>query len=352
LPVPFVDIAGEIAPERAEIDSAIARVLDSGTFIGGPELVAFERELAQALRTRHVIGTSSGSDALHLLGMALGLGPVDEIVTTPFTFFATAGSFARLGARIVFADIDENTLCLDPRAAMSACTDRTRAIVIVNLFGRPADLPEVAPCPIIEDAAQSIGAGPLRGLAAAYSFFPTKNLGSIGDAGAIATDDPALIERVSLLRTHGARPKYHHVALGGNFRLDALQAAILRVRLRRLAEITAARRARARRYGELFATARVPAELRLPPHDENHVYHQFVIRTPRRDALREHLGARGIGTEVYYPTPLHKQPCFSDGPTLPKTERACREVLALPIYPSLTPSSQEEVVAAIAAFFQ
>jgi dTDP-4-amino-4,6-dideoxygalactose transaminase len=352
LQVPFLDIAGEIARERPDIDAAIARVLDSGTFVGGPELVAFESELASALRVRHAIGTSSGSDALHVLGMAMGLGPGDEIVTTPFTFFATAGSFARLGARIVFADIDDDSLCLDPRAALNACTDRTRAIVTVNLFGRPAALSQHVPCPIIEDAAQSIAAGPVRGLAATYSFFPTKNLGSIGDAGAVATDDTALAERITLLRTHGARPKYHHVALGGNFRLDALQAAVLRVRLRHLADRTDARRERATHYRALFAAARVPAEVRLPPHHEHHVYHQFVIRTPRRDALREYLAARGIATEVYYPTPLHRQPCLPAGPALPIAEQACREVLALPIYPSLAPTSQQDVVAAIAAFFR
>jgi len=329
--VPFFDMAAELRPIRAEVDAAIARVLDSGVFIGGPEVDAFERELAAFVGCRHVIGVSSGSDALLVTFMALGIGPGDEVVTTPFTFFSTAGSAARLGARVVFADIDDASMCLDPGLAIAACTPRTKAIVPVNLFGRPADLPTGAPCPIIEDAAQSIG-GRVRGLAATVSFFPTKNLGALGDGGAVLTDDDALADRVRLLRNHGARPKYHHVALGGNFRLDALQAAVLRVKLRHLPAWTAARRVHAARYRELLATTG-PWALRLPADHADHVWHQFVIRTERQGELRAHLAAHGIGTEVYYPEPLHTQPCFAhdDGPPkhLPLAERACREVVAL-----------------------
>ena len=352
--VPFFDMAAELAAVRADVDAAIARVLDSGIFIGGPEVTAFERELAAATGATHALGTSSGTDALHAIFMALGIGPGDEIVTTPLTFFATAGSAARLGARIVFADVNDDTLCLDPRAALAASTARTKAIVPVHLFGRPAALPETA-IPIVEDAAQSIGAGPVRGLAAALSFFPTKNLGALGDAGAVLTNDPALADRIALLRGHGARPKYHHVAIGGNLRLDTLQAAILRAKLPHLTGWTAARRAHAARYRELFAAVKLPHELRLPADHPGHVYHQFVIRVPRRDALREHLARAGIGTEVYYPEPLHLQPCFDLGyraGSLPLAEQACREVLALPIHPSLTPEAQADVVSVIARFYR
>lgn len=344
--VPLFDMAAELAPIRAEIDAAIARVLDSGVFIGGPEVAAFEEELAQYAGVRHAIGVSSGTDALLVSLMALGVGPGDEVVTTPFTFFSTASCIARLGARIVFADIDDETLTLDPAAALAACTPRTKAIIPVNLFGYPAELPRTS-IPILEDSAQSLGGGPVRGIAAAVSMFPTKNLGALGDAGAVLTDDPALAERITLLRSHGARPKYHHIALGGNFRLDALQAAVLRAKLPHLPAWTAARRAHAARYRELLAGR---PELRLPAAHPAHVYHQFVIRTAARDRLRDHLAAAGIGTEVYYPEPLHAVPCFEglgSGP-LPRAEQACREVLALPVQPSLTPAAQALVTAALA----
>ncbi|HEY6179433.1 MAG TPA: DegT/DnrJ/EryC1/StrS family aminotransferase, partial [Kofleriaceae bacterium] len=213
----------------------------------------------------------------------------------------------------------------------------------------------IAPCPIIEDAAQSIGAAPVRGLASALSFFPTKNLGALGDAGAVVTDDADLADRIALLRTQGARPKYHHVAIGGNFRLDPLQAAVLRVKLPYLSAWTAARRRHAERYRALFAAAPVPPELRMPASHPAHVHHQFVIRAPRRDALRAHLAAAGVGTEVYYPGPLHLQPCFAElgyrPGAFPVAERACREVLALPIHPALPPAAQDFVVEQIAAFY-
>lgn len=353
--IPLFDMAAELAPIRGEIDAAIARVLDSGVFVGGPEVSGFEAELAAFAGARRAVGTSSGSDALLAILMALGIGPGDEVVTTPFTFFATAGAIARLGARPVFADIDDETLCLDPGAALAACTPRTKAILPVHLFGHPSSLPATA-IPIVEDAAQSLGAGPVRGLAAAVSMFPTKNLGALGDAGAVVTDDEALADRIALLKNHGARPKYHHVAIGGNFRLDALQAAVLRAKLPHLAGWTAARRAHADHYRALFAAAAVPAELRLPADHPAHVYHQFVIRTPRRDALRAHLAAAGIGTEVYYPVPLHRAPCFGElgvpAGALPIAERASAEVLALPIHPTLSDHARGEIVRQIARFFE
>jgi len=349
------DMVAELAPLRADIDAALARVLDSGVFIGGPEVAAFERELAAATHTHHAIGVSSGSDALHAIGMALGIGTGDDVITTPFTFAATASAFARLGARIVFADVVDDTLTLDPAAVADACTRRTRAVVTVNLFGSLAAMPTV-PCAVIEDSAQSIGAGELRGVAAALSFFPTKNLGALGDGGAVVTNDAALADRVTLLRTQGARPKYHHLAIGGNFRLDALQAAVLRVKLPRLVETTRRRREHAARYHELFAAAQVPPEVRLPAAHSSHVFHQFVIRAPRRDALRAFLADNGAATEVYYPSPLHLQPAFAslgyrEG-SFPVAERACHTVLALPIHPSLTEDSQAYIVDRIAAFYR
>lgn len=336
----------EVASVRAEIDSAIARVLDSGTFIGGPEVTAFERELAAVTGVARAIGVSSGTDALHVLGMALGIRPGDEVITTPLTFFATAGAFARLGATIVLADIDERTLCMSPRAAEQLITPRTRAIVPVHLFGHPAELPATQ-IPILEDAAQSITATPLQGRAAALSFFPTKNLGALGDAGAVLTNDHELADRVILLRTQGARPKYHHIAVGGNFRIDAIQAAILRVKLPHLARWTAARRAIAARYHDAFRDL----PLDLPAEHPEHVHHHFVVRARDREALRAHLAARGIGTEVYYPEPLHRQPWFTGTASCPIAERVSTELLALPIYPSLTPDKVERVASEVRSFF-
>jgi dTDP-4-amino-4,6-dideoxygalactose transaminase len=351
LRVPLFDMTAELAPVRADVDAAIARVLDSGIFIGGPEVAAFERALATAAGAGHAIGVSSGTDALHVLAMAIDAGPGTDVVTTPLTFFATAGAFARTGARIVFADVDEDTLTLDPAAALAMTSDRTRAIVPVDLYGLPAELPE-APCTVIVDAAQSLGSGPLRGDAATISFFPTKNLGALGDAGAVITDDDALADRVTLLRTQGSRPKYHHLAIGGNFRLDALQAAVLTAKLPHLARWTAARRAHALAYRSLLAVTPVL----LPPDNPRHVYHQFVIRAPRRDALHSFLADAGVQTEIYYPSPLHLQPAFAAlgyrSGSMPNAERACREVLALPIHPTLSDAAIQYVAELIARFFR
>jgi dTDP-4-amino-4,6-dideoxygalactose transaminase len=349
--VPLRDLGAEHAALRGEMDAAVARVLDSGQFIGGPELDAFERELAAALGCGHAIGVSSGTDALLVALMALGVGPGDDVVTTPFTFFATAGAIARLGARPVFADIDPASFNLDPRAAAAAITPRTRVVVTVNLFGRLAPLPDTS-VPILEDAAQSIGAGAPRGAAACLSFFPSKNLGACGDAGAVLTSDANAAERVRLLRTHGARPKYHHLAVGGNFRLDALQAALLRVKLPHLGAWTHARRAAADRYRALFAAADLAGDVTLPEHAPEHVYHQFVIRVRGRDELRRHLAEAGVATEVYYPEPLHLQPCFAHlghrAGDFPAAEAAAAEALAIPIDPSIGERDQAYVVGKIA----
>jgi dTDP-4-amino-4,6-dideoxygalactose transaminase len=353
--IPFFDMRAELAPVRAELDAALARVLDSGQFVGGPEVEGLERELAEALGVRHVVGVSSGTDALLVLAMALGWGAGDEVVTTPLSFFATVGAIARVGARPVFADVDERLL-LDPVAAAAACTPRTRAIVPVHLFGLPAAHPAVA-VPVIEDAAQAIGAGAPRGLAATLSFFPTKNLGGLGDGGAVLTNDDALAERVALLRRHGAAARYQHVVVGGNFRLDALQAAVLRAKLPHLPAWTAARRAHAADYRARLTDAGLAgAELALPPAEPAHVYHQFVVRAAARDRLREHLAAAGIGTEIYYPSPLHLQPALAalgyQAGACPRAEAACAEVLALPIHPALAAAARAQIVAAIVTFYR
>ncbi|WP_428265106.1 DegT/DnrJ/EryC1/StrS family aminotransferase [Haliangium sp.] len=364
--IPMVDLAPELAALRADIDAAIARVLDSARFIGGPELEQFEAELAPVAGAAYAVGVSSGTDALLVALMALGVGAGDEVVTTPLSFFATAGAVLRLGARPVFADVDEDSLNLDPDAALAACSDRTKVILPVHLYGRPARLPEparagrpdladLADLAVVEDAAQSLGASPVTGACQCVSFFPTKNLGALGDAGAVLTNDPALADRIRLLRAHGGRPKYVHIAVGGNFRLDALQAAVLRVKLPHLETWSRARRDNARRYRELFAAAAVPPELRLPADHAAHIYHQFVIRAPRRDELRAALRDDGVATEIYYPVPFHRQPCllelgYREG-AFPVAEAAAREVLALPIYPSLGADAQAYVVDRIAAFY-
>jgi dTDP-4-amino-4,6-dideoxygalactose transaminase len=352
--VPLLDLALENGPLQHEIVAAFTRVLHSGAFILGPEVTAFEGELAALLGVRHVVGLSSGTDALLVALMGLGVGPGDEVVTTPFSFFATAGAIARLGGRPVFADIEADSFNMDPRAASAACGPRTRAVLPVHLFGRPATPPSVSP-PVIEDAAQALGAGKLTGLASCFSFFPSKNLGGFGDAGALATNDDDFQDRIRLLRSHGARPKYIHQAVGGNFRLDSLQAALLRVKLPHLRRLTERRRLNADRYRHLFQDRRVPPEFRLPIDVPDHIYNQFVVRAPLRDLLREHLARAGIATEVYYPVPFHLQPCFRhlghlEG-AFPQSEAAAREALALPIFPELTEAQQVHVVSQIADFY-
>jgi len=353
--IPLVDLTADHAALRADLDAAIAAVIDSGRFIGGPQVSGLEAEVAAVCQTGHCVGVSSGTDALLIMLMALDIGPGDEVVTTPFSFFATAGVIARLGATPVFADIEPDSFNLDPTAAASACSDRTRAVMPVHLYGRRARHPDVGDIAVIEDAAQAIGTGAVRGLAAGLSFFPTKNLGAFGDAGAVLSDDEAFAERVRLLRNHGAKPKYYHALVGGNFRLDAIQAAILRVKLGQLEAWTAARRRNAERYRALFAAANVPAELVVPSDSPEHIYNQFVVRAPRRDQLRAHLREADIATEIYYPRPFHLQECFAHlgygQGAFPHAEAAANEVLALPVYPALSEDQQAYVVDTIAAFY-
>lgn len=352
-PIPLLDLGAQNGPLLPEIRAAFDRVAAHGHFILGEEVTAFEKEIAAYLGVPHAIGVSSGTDALLVALMALGIGDGDEVITTPFSFFATGGCVDRVGARPVFVDIDPVTFNLDPAAVEAAISPRTKAILPVHLFGQPcapealhrvADKHGLA---IIEDAAQAIGARSARGPIGAlgklgcFSFFPSKNLGAFGDAGLVTTTDAALADQVRVLRAHGGKPKYFHAVIGGNFRLDALQAAILRVKLPHLDRWAAGRKANARRYTELFAKAGLPAELLTTPRalEEGHVWNQFVIRTSRRDALRAHLTGRGIGTEVYYPVPLHLQKCFAylghTPGSMPVAEKACAEVLALPLFPEL-----------------
>jgi dTDP-4-amino-4,6-dideoxygalactose transaminase len=348
--------------------AAIAKVCDSQRFIGGPEVDALERELAAMLEVGHAVGMSSGTDALLAALMALGIGPGDEVVTSSYSFFATGGCIARLGARPVWVDIDPATFNLDPNQLDAACSAATKAIIPVHLFGLVADMDPILKIAtrrsiaVIEDAAQAIGArrdGRMAGTfgsAAAFSFFPSKNLGAFGDAGLVTTNDEALASRLRLLRNHGAQPKYFHKFIGGNFRLDAVQAAVLRVKAPHLATWTAGRRRNADRYRELMTEAKLGATVALPiePAGCNHIYNQFVVRVERRDALRAHLASRGVETEIYYPVPLHLQECFAGiavSGQYPHAEDASRRSLALPIYSELTDEQLRYVVNAIAEFF-
>ncbi len=364
---PFLDLQAQFESIRHEVMDAIENTMQSQRFILGPEVQKLEAEIAQYIGCKFAVSCASGSDALLLALMAIGVGPGDEVITTPFTFVATAGSIARLGATPVFVDIDPVTYNLDPGAVADAITLNTRAVIPVHLYGLPADmgpLLEVTNAegiPIIEDAAQALGAiwqgqkiGSI-GKVGCFSFFPSKNLGCAGDGGIMITNDADIADRLRLLRVHGSRSKYHCEILGVNSRLDALQAAILRVKLPHLESWTEGRRRNAERYHELFSEMKLIDRVILPtePAGMRHVYNQFVIRVPERDPLREHLLQSGIPTEIYYPEPLHRQPAFSHlRGSFPEAESASREVLALPIYPELTEAQQRRVVSTIAEFYQ
>jgi dTDP-4-amino-4,6-dideoxygalactose transaminase len=366
--VPLLDLQAQYQPLRDELLAAVTHVCDSQRFIMGPEIDALEAELAALLGIRHAVAVSSGTDALLLALMVLGIKPGDEVITTTYSFFATAGTIARLGARPVLVDIDPATYNIDPDQARSAITSRTKAIMPVHLYGLAADMDPImeaaarAGIPVVEDAAQAIGSTyksqPAGGIGAlgCFSFFPSKNLGAFGDAGLVTTNDAALAARARLMRTHGMEPKYHHHVVGGNFRMDALQAAVLRVKAPHLQGWTDARRSNADRYRRLFKGAGLDRVVILPiePSDRRHIFNQFVIRTADRDALKRHLTECGIGTEIYYPVPFHLQECFADlgyrRGDFPHAERAAAESLAIPIYGELTPAQQEAVVDAIAEF--
>lgn len=390
--VPLLDLKPQYASIKEEIQAALNRVCDSQYFIMGPEVATLEAELAIYCQAKYALGVSSGTDALILALMALEIKPDDEIITTPYTFFATAGSIARLGARAVFVDIDPKTYNLDPAQLEAKITPKTRAIMPVHLYGQCADIDPLLEIAqqhnlyVIEDAAQAIGseykgrrAGSL-GHIGCFSFFPSKNLGAFGDGGAVTTNEPHLAERMRILRVHGAEPKYYHKFVGGNFRLDALQAAVIRVKLKHLDSWTAGRQRNAARYNELFSatglTGKDGSMLTLPYESNEsghyalrtnaevnpfsghrHIYNQYVIRLNRqRDELRAFLTERKIGTEIYYPVPLHQQECFADwgcqAGNYPHSEAAALQTLAIPIYPELADEQLQTVVATIAEFYQ
>jgi len=375
--VPLLDLKAHHEPLQQEILVALEQVFKSQAFILGPEVGRLEERIAAYCQSQHGVGVTSGTDALLIALMALGIGPGDEVITTPYSFFATAGVVVRLGAKPVFVDIDPTTYNINPAKINRAVTTKTKAIIPVHLYGQCADMGpimEVAKrhkLSIIEDAAQAIGAEYRDGRRACsmgtigcLSFFPSKNLGCLGDGGMAVTSDPELAERMRILRVHGSKPKYYHKLIGGNFRLDTIQAAVLNIKLNYLDGWMRKRQENAIRYGELFKQSglvdRGKVQLPAPVYQESgaphyHIYNQFILRVDRRDALVAFLKQRGIGVEIYYPVPFHLQECFGylgymEG-DFPESERAAKETIALPIYPELTLKQQTEVVEAVTAFF-
>jgi dTDP-4-amino-4,6-dideoxygalactose transaminase len=349
--IPLFNPAAQYGPFLPELKERLAAVLDGGRFILGPEVQAFEEEAAAYLGVPETIGVANGTDAISLVLSALEIGPGDEVICPAFTFYATAEPIAQRGATPVFADVDSATLNLDPADVARRVTERTKAIVPVHLFGRPAPLAELAGLgpPIVEDAAQAFGAEGVAttGVASTFSFYPTKNLGALGDGGLVAVTDEELGARIRLLRFHGSRDKRDFELVGYNSRLDELQAAALRILLPQVTEWNLLRRKAAERYAELGLGELVE----LPPDDGRHVYHLYVVRSPERDRIRAALEEAGIGCASYYVTPLHLQPALRhlghSAGDLPKTERAARENLALPLWPGIEPETQEQVVEAV-----
>jgi dTDP-4-amino-4,6-dideoxygalactose transaminase len=375
--VPFFDLEPQSLSLRQEIQSAIDEVFETQQFILGAKVDALEQAIARYCQTPYAIGVASGSDALFLALMAMGVGYGDEVILPPFTFFATAGSVSRIGATPVFVDIDPDTYNIDPSKIEEKISRKTKAILPVHLFGQCADMDPILQIAkakklcVIEDAAQALGseyrppsdskgrkAGQMGDLGC-FSFYPTKNLGAFGDAGMVVANDPILAEKVRLLRVHGSQPKYYHKWIGINSRLDTIQAAILLVKFKYLDSWTEARQRKAKRYGDLFREV-LPSmnDFRLPTtqYQNRHIFNQYVIRVPRRDQLRKFLTDEGIGTDIYYPLPLHLQECFSflghHRGDFPVSEKAAEETLALPIYPELTEEQQDRVVDRIKAFYQ
>jgi dTDP-4-amino-4,6-dideoxygalactose transaminase len=368
MPVPLLDLRRQYQPLKSEFLAAIEEVCDSQTLVLGPPTEAFEKAVAEYVGVPHAIGVSSGTDAELMLLMALGIGPGDSVITTPYTFFATASCISRVGARPVFVDIEPGTCNIDPvkLASILAKTPEAKAIIPVHLYGQCADMASILELaakhgvPVLEDACQSLGARHPMGAAGAmgqagfYSFYPTKNLGAFGDAGMVVCHDDVLATKLRILRNHGMEPRYYHSVVGGNFRIDALQSAILRIKLRHLDNWSDSRREHANSY----RTALDGLDVQLPverwadsgvPH--HHIYNQFIIRVPERDRIRAGLSKNGIATEVYYPLPLHLQECFAylgyRKGDFPVAEQAAQETLALPIFPELTKAEQEEVISAL-----
>ncbi|MBW2107500.1 MAG: DegT/DnrJ/EryC1/StrS family aminotransferase [Deltaproteobacteria bacterium] len=367
--VPLLDLKAQYRTIKEEIIRATLEVYEEQRFILGPKVEALEAAMATYCQSEWAVGVSSGTDALLIALMAAGIGPGDEVITTPYTFFATVGSIVRLGAVPVFSDIDPNTYNLAPETLEDRVTSKTKAILPVHLYGQCCDMAPVLELAgarglfVIEDAAQAIGAE-YRGKRAGsmgdfgcFSFFPSKNLGGCGDGGVVTTNRKAFNEQLRILRVHGSHPKYYHEVVGGNFRLDALQAAVVLVKLRFLEHWTQARQNNARMYRMLFEAAGLDGLVTLPAETlGRHVYNQFVIKVPdRRDALKAYLQEQGIGTEIYYPVPMHLQPCFKDlngkKGDFPEAEDAASRTLALPVYPELTDDQQAYVVEKIRAFY-
>ncbi|MFA4947393.1 MAG: DegT/DnrJ/EryC1/StrS family aminotransferase [Candidatus Krumholzibacteriia bacterium] len=365
--VKLLDLVPQYEGIRDEIRAAIDEVLSTQQFILGKKVEELEAEIARYCGVKHAVGVASGTDAILLSLMALGVKEGDEIITTPYTFFSTASSITRLGARPVFADIDPRTYNVDPGRASKLVTRKTKAILVVHLYGQIAEMDAISEAagrsgiPVIEDACQSIGArykgkraGSL-GAAGCLSFFPSKNLGGFGDGGMIVTDDPSFADTARILRVHGGREKYYHDVVGINSRLDALQAAVLLVKLKHVDEWHEGRRCNAAYYDRELSKAAGVTIPYVEPHNES-VYNQYVIRVKERDALREHLRDRGVGCDVYYPVPLHLQKCFAflGGKTgdFPESERAARETLALPVYPELGTAEKEYVVSSVSDFLE
>lgn len=366
MPVPLLDLRAQHATIREEVVSAMLRVVDDQAFILGDPVERFEREIAELSRARFAVGCANGTDAILLALRALGIGHGDEVVTTPFTFFATAGAIHNVGARPVFADIDPATFNLNPDAAAAAATSKTKAVIPVDLFGQMAEIERFASLnlPVIEDAAQSIGArreisgtstmAGERATIGTFSFFPSKNLGGYGDGGMMVTQDEEIATRLQKLRVHGGLKTYHHEIVGYNSRLDALQATVLAAKLPHLEDWSAARRVHAKYYDDAFADLSGVRTPFVDPRNES-IYNQYTLRAEKRDQLQGHLKARGVGSAVYYPVPLHLQPCFAylgyRKGDFPESEKAAEEVISLPVYPELTRSQQDEVVGAVRDFY-
>jgi dTDP-4-amino-4,6-dideoxygalactose transaminase len=364
--VPLLDLKAQYHTIKAEVDAAIAEVMESQHFVLGPMVDECEKAIARYCGCSHAIGMSSGSDALLACLMAENIGPGDEVITTTYTFFATAGAIARLGATPVFVDIDPATYNLDTAQLDSRVTEKSRAIIPVHLYGQMADMDDVMQVAenhgliVVEDAAQAIGAayrGRQAGTVGHYgciSFFPSKNLGAAGDAGMVVTNDAQRAEKLRVLRGHGAKPKYHHKIIGGNFRLDAIQAAVVSAKLPHLDDWTAARQRNAKQYDQSLGEAGVSIGLPKVATDR-HIFNQYVIRTSKRNELQAYLQKNGVGTEVYYPRPLHLQECFAYlghvAGAFPESERAAKETLALPVHPELTEPQARYVVECIRDFF-
>lgn len=363
--VPYLDLSAQMRPLRAEIDAALAHALDNNTFCLGPDVLAFEKEFAEFCGAKHCIAMNSGTSALHIAMLLLNIGPGDEVITTPYTFVATSWAISYVGAKPVYVDIDETTFNLDPAQVERAITLRTKAILPVHLYGHPCDLEALLAIgkkhklPLVEDAAQAHGATyhgkPIGtfGSTSCFSFYPAKNLGAIGEGGALVTNDDAFAERARALREHGSRLRYHHDEIGFNYRMEGIQGAILRIKLKHLDAWTKHRQAIAHLYQKLLADT----PLRLPVEAENvaSAWHLFTVRHPRRDELKKYLEEHGVGSAIHYPLPLHLQKCYASlgykTGDFPVSEQAAKECLSLPVFPELTDAQVERVAQVTRGFF-